>query len=109
MVAKINIITPADFQVENLDVKTHRSGYVFERTPFAVPAFLTVTYNYKNISSPIYIVENSGQSNRTELVITGKYQGNPSVTRTFNIKEKDQFVNIVRNTSYNVELSFKYE
>ena len=108
MVAKINIIAPSDFQVETLKVNTHKSGFVFERTPFAVPTFATVSYNFSNISSPVYIVENSGQNNRTELVITGKYQGNPSITHTFNIKEKDQFVNIIRNTSYDVELTFKY-
>ena len=109
MVAKIKIVAPADFKVESLKVTTHKSGYVFERTPFAVPNFSTVTYTFTNISSPVYLVENSGQNtNRTKIEVTGKYQGNPFTPYTFNIKEKDQFVNIVRNTCYDVELDFKY-
>jgi len=109
MVAKIKIVAPNDFLVESLKVKTHRRGYVFERTQFEVPTFSTVTYTYANISSPVYLVENSGQSsNRTEFEITGKYQGNPSVTRTFNIRANNQDVNILRNTSYDVELDVKY-
>jgi len=109
MVAKINIVAPVDFQVESLKVTTHISGYVFARTPFDVPAFSSaVIYTFTNISSPVYLAENSGQSNLTEIAITGKYRDIHSITHTFNIKEKSQDVNIVRNTSYNVELDFKY-
>jgi len=111
LVAKINITTSdTKFTDISLAVTTPRYGYIFARTPLSVPnASTRVTYNFSNFNSPVYVAENVGTSNLTRFVVNGKYEGNAiNPALDFNLREGTQGINIVRNTCYEVPISFQY-
>jgi len=111
LVAKINITAnDPKFTDPSITVKTPRYGYIFARTPFAIPTPVSlINYTYTNLPSTVYVAENSGTSNLTEFIVNGKYDGtaiNPAYT--FNLKNGAQGINIVRNTYYEVPITFQY-
>ena len=111
LVARIDVVcSDPKFSLTTLTVDTPRYGYVFARTPFAVPTPTTrVTYSYTNFNSPVYVAESSGTSNRTVFTVAGQYDGtaiNPA--HTFSLMNGASGINIERNTYYEVDISFQY-
>ena len=106
MVARIEI-TCTDSKFTNASItvsNTPRYGYVFPRTPLAVPNSCTrATNSYTNVVFPvsIYVAENTGAT-LTSIKVDGQYNGAAiSPSYTFNFSN-----NIVRNTNYPAAISF---
>jgi len=107
-VAKIEILSKNDFQINSVTVKNSPDmGYVFSRTPLAVPSSDKVNYQTVNPTNPdpvvVYVPENS-KNNPAQFVVTGAYLGKQA-SYTIELKKDKAPIDIERNTHYQVNVS----
>ena len=82
---------------------TPNLGYVFGRSPFAIPsggAFAKIDYlavSNTSASKTLYVAENVGATTPTQFLISGTVQGK-SASHTFSLTRSNTAINIVRNT-----------
>jgi len=99
-VAKIDVISKDDFQVESVTVmNTPAKGYVFDN---GMPAFDMVNYS-ESSSSSVYVAEN-GSQNPTKLFVKGTFQGK-FTAYTIVLSNDGIPMDIVRNTCYQVSVT----
>ena len=107
-VAKINVTGTVDFQITKVVVSNVTSkAYVFSRTPFSVPSSNKSTYTFTGSNPSFYIAENS-KSSPVQLAVTGIFQGEED-NYNFNLTSGNGNIDIIRNTSYQVNVRVEYE
>ena len=108
-VAKIEFTGTNGFVITSVTVQnTPTQGYVFQRSPFAVP---TTTGNYAaiNSSTPVlYVAENTSSTTNPPLTnfrVNGRLNSGTATNYDINLKKNGQNIDIVRNTRYQVSIT----
>ena len=107
-VAKINVTGTVDFQITKVVVSNVTSkAYVFSRNTFSVPSSTKATYSDNGSNPVIYIAENS-KSSPVKVTVTGVFQEEAG-DYDFTITSGKSNIDIIRNTSYQVNVRVEYE
>ena len=105
-VAKIEIISQNEFQIESVTVKNSpHQGYVFKQeTPTPPSSANKVAYPTVYSTNPVVYVPENSKNNPTEFVVTGTYF-DLQASYTIVITTGGAPADIVRNTHYRVGVS----
>lgn len=112
-VAKIKLNTNSNFLIKSVTVSTASTGYVFDPSPWSVPALTRVNYTY-TVNSPVIYIAEHRYDGPAKFTVTGRFLDMPAHlewTKEITLKNGDgtQNIDIKRNTCYEVDVNFVKE